>query len=101
MRPGVEAVEAGVEAQLWPRSTAENHVESKSGGRAPRPNLSQKFGRLRLVPKNGLSAELLAALGHLQKAPPVEPICYSGSSNNANGSNRNSWFSPAGTARRF
>jgi hypothetical protein len=24
------------------------------------PNLSQKFGQLRLVPKNGLSAELLA-----------------------------------------
>jgi signal transduction histidine kinase len=29
------------------------------GGRAPRANLHQKFGRLRLVPKSGLSAELL------------------------------------------
>jgi hypothetical protein len=32
------------------------------GGRGPGPSLSQQFGRLRLVPQTGLSAELLAAL---------------------------------------
>src|SRR5437667_7660454 len=41
------------------RKAAETSIRKLCACRLPRASLSQKFGRLRLVPKSGLSAELL------------------------------------------
>src|SRR5437667_7566208 len=44
------------------RKAAETSIRKLCACRLPGASLSQKFGRLRLVPKSGLSAELLAML---------------------------------------
>src|SRR5207248_10465648 len=55
--------EGSNEPRAWPRNTAEQ-VENGSESRWPCSwaNCQKKFGRLRLVPKSGLSAELLGVL---------------------------------------
>src|SRR5439155_19968628 len=45
------------------RKAAETSIRKLCACRLPRASLSQKFGRLRLVPKSGLSAELLDPRG--------------------------------------